>query len=61
MEDTWKNHFDAFVRGYWDSVQFAYIPDYNKIQLEAWQRGYLYGKDGNSEPSFDDFEALSAA
>ena len=34
----------AFVRGQYDAIQFAYIPDYTKEELDAWGLGFRYGK-----------------
>lgn len=51
-------HAGAFNRGYWDSVQFAYIPDYSPEEIQAWYAGFQWGKAGKGEPSTEDFEEL---
>ena len=54
-----KEHFGMFVRGFWDSVQFGYVPDFTDTEEQAaWFSGYKWGKDGNGEPSMEDFYLL---
>ena len=53
-----KLHFYAFINGYWDSVQFGYIPDYDTAELQAWSCGFMWGKDKKGEPTIEDFDAL---
>ena len=40
----------AFERGFWDSVQFGYVPDYNKNEMKNWTMGYAWGKAGKGCP-----------
>ena len=53
-----KLHFSAFLRGYWDSVQFGYVPDYDTAELQVWAAGLQWGNAGKGEPSVEDFDEL---
>jgi hypothetical protein len=43
-------NFEAFCRGYWDSVQFAYIPDYDSDGIKSWYAGLNWGRAGKGQP-----------
>ncbi len=53
-----KLYFDAFLRGFWDSVRFAYVPDYDVDELQSWLAGLHWGKSGKGLPTVEDFDEL---
>ena len=49
-----KVDYEFFLRGFWDSVQFGYVPDFeNDLQANSWGLGIAWGKLGNGEPLLD--------
>ena len=36
--------YDVYENGYWNGIQFGYIPDLNKEQLRLWGIGYKDAK-----------------
>lgn len=50
--------FILFERGYWDSVQFGYIPDFeDKDQMISWYSGIAWGRAGKGHPCTEQLES----
>lgn len=48
--------YDFYERGYWDSIQFSYVPDFRtKEDQLAWCLGFADGKQGQHK-TIDEFE-----
>jgi len=51
--------YDFYERGYWDGIQFSYVPDFTLENAEkAWILGYHHAKDRTGLLEIDDFEKV---